>query len=210
MAKKKNTQIAVSQEDNTQAQHILEQYREIAGNLHTSTDQEHAEDALTEINNMPEGAQIALLKALSKELHTDAADVLIAINELSPIKSVRKEARRSLIRLEGVRIYPQWKPPVQPAVVVQVTDAPLRFWKGIVTDTFPTGEVELLLLFRLRLLPGLPLLPRLARGLRGHRGAAASSGNDLGDPDTPAGGLILRHSVGEVFQPVVLGESLGF
>ncbi len=147
MAKKKNTQIAVSQEDNTQAQHILEQYHEIAGNLHTSTDQKQAEDALTEINNMPEGAQIALLKALSKELHTDAADVLIGINELSPIKSVRKEARRSLIRLEGARIYPQWKPPVQPAVVVQVTDAPLRFWQGIVTDTLPTGEVELLLLF---------------------------------------------------------------
>ncbi len=77
MAKKKNTQIAVSQEDNTQAQHILEQYHEIAGNLHTSTDQKQAEDALTEINNMPEGAQIALLKALSKELDTDAADVLI-------------------------------------------------------------------------------------------------------------------------------------
>ncbi|MFL5699234.1 MAG: hypothetical protein ACJ797_19300, partial [Ktedonobacteraceae bacterium] len=147
MAKKKNTQIAVSQEDNTQAQHILEQYHEIAGNLHTSTDQKQAEDALTEINNMPEGAQIALLKALSKELHTDAADVLIAINELSPIKSVRKEARRSLIRLEGARIYPQWKPPVQPAVALQVTDTSLRFWKGIVTDTLPTGEVELLLLF---------------------------------------------------------------
>src|SRR2546421_1985275 len=147
MAKKKNTQIAVSQEDNTQAQHILEQYHEIAGNLHTSTDQKQAEDALTEINNMPEGVQIALLKALSKELHTDDADVLIAINELSPIKSVRKEAKRSLIRLEGARIYPQWKPPVQPAVVLQVTEATLRFWQGIVTDTLPTGEVELLLLF---------------------------------------------------------------
>ncbi len=60
MAKKKNTQIAVSQEDNTQAQHILEQYHEIAGNLHTSTDQKQAEDALTEINNMPEGAQMNL------------------------------------------------------------------------------------------------------------------------------------------------------
>src|SRR5437588_11303024 len=139
MAKKKNTQIAVSQEDNTQAQHILEQYHEIAGNWHTSTDKKQAEDALTEINNLPEGAHIALLKALSKELHTDAADVLIAINELSTIKSVRKEARRSLIRLEGARIYQQWKPPVQPTLVVQVTEPPLRFWKGIVTDTFPTG-----------------------------------------------------------------------
>ena len=147
MAKKKNTQITVSQEDNTQAQHVLEQYHQIAGNLHTSADQEQAEAALTEINNLPEGAQMALLKALSKELHTDAADVLLALNELSPVKSVRKEARRSLIRLEGARIYPQWKPPVRPTLVMQVTDTPVRFWKGIVSDTLPAGEVELLLLF---------------------------------------------------------------
>lgn len=111
-AKKKTTQIPVSQEDNAQAQPILEQYHEVASNLHTSKDREQAEAALTEINNMSEGAQIALLKALSKEHHTDAADVLLAINELSPVKSVRKEARRSLIRLEGARIYPHWKLPV--------------------------------------------------------------------------------------------------
>ena len=73
MAKKKHTQITVSQEENTQAQHIFEQYHELAGKLRTSTQQEQAETALTEINNLPEGAQIALLKALSKELHTDAA-----------------------------------------------------------------------------------------------------------------------------------------
>src|SRR5436309_270012 len=141
MAKKKHIQITVSQEENTQAQHTLEQYHELASTLRATTEQKQVETALAEINNLPEGAQIALLKALSKELHTDAADILIALNECSPIKSVRKEARRSLIRLEGVRIYPQWKPPVQPPVAVQVTEAPLRFWKGIVTDTLPTGEV---------------------------------------------------------------------
>src|SRR5437588_5681665 len=149
MAKKKNTQIAVSQEDNTQAQHILEQYHEIAGNLHTSTDQKQAEDALTEINNMPEGAQIALVKALSKELHIDAADVLLAINELSPVKSVRKEAKRSLIRLEEARIYPGWISPVSRAALVQVEveTGPMRFWRGIVTDTRDMGEVQLTLCF---------------------------------------------------------------
>ncbi len=132
-----------------QAQHVLEQYHQVANNLHTSTDRKQAETALTEINNMPEGTQIALLKALSKELHTDAADVLVAINELSPIKSIRKEARRSLIRLEGTRIYPQWNPPVQQTLVMQAanTNTPLRFWKGIVTDTSALGEVELLLFF---------------------------------------------------------------
>src|SRR5712692_7130017 len=98
--KKKTTQTLVLQEHITQAQHILEHYHQIANNLHASTNQEQAETALNEINNLPEGTQMALLKALSREHHTDAADVLIAINELSSTKGIRKEARRSLIQLE--------------------------------------------------------------------------------------------------------------
>ena len=75
--KKKTSQIPVSLEHSTQAQHILDRYHEIAENLHASKNQEQAEAALAEINNMPEGVQMALLKALSKERHSDAADVLI-------------------------------------------------------------------------------------------------------------------------------------
>jgi tetratricopeptide (TPR) repeat protein len=145
--KKKTSQIPVSLEHSTQAQHILDRYHEIAGNLHASTNQEQAEAALAEINTMPEGVQLALLKALSKEHHTDAADVLIAINELSPTKSIRKEARRSLIGLQGVRIYPQWSPPIDRTPTVQVTTSPLRFWKGMVTDSRDVGEVQLALGF---------------------------------------------------------------
>jgi tetratricopeptide (TPR) repeat protein len=147
--KKKTTQTLVSQEHNTQAQQMLEQYHQIAHNLHASTNQEQAEAALTEINNLPEGAQMALIKALSKEPNTDAADVLIAVNELSPAKGIRKEARRSLIRLEEVRIYPKWRPPVDRTPAVQVTTSPLHFWKGMVTDSRDTGEVELVLGFEL-------------------------------------------------------------
>ena len=145
--KKKTTQIPVSQEHSTQAQHILEQYHEIANKLHASTNQEQAEAALSEINNMPEGAQVALLKLLSKEHHTDAADVLIAINELSPAKDIRKEARRSLIRLEELRIYPEWSPPIDRTPSIQVTISPLRFWKGKVTDSRSLGSVDLILGF---------------------------------------------------------------
>jgi len=145
--KKKTSQIPVSLENTTQAQDLLDRYHEIARNLHESTNQEQVEAALAEINNMPEGAQMALLKALSREHHTDAADVLVAINELSPTKSVRKEARRSLIGLQGVRIYPQWSPPVERTPVVQVTTPSLRFWKGMVTDSRNVGEVQLALGF---------------------------------------------------------------
>jgi tetratricopeptide (TPR) repeat protein len=145
--KKKTSQIPVSLENTTQAQDLLDRYHEIARNLHESTNQAQAEAALAEINNLPEGAQITFLKALSREHHTNAADVLIAINELSPAKSVRKEARRSLIGLQGVRIYPQWSPPVDRTPAVQVTTSPLRFWKGMVTDSRDVGEVQLALGF---------------------------------------------------------------
>src|SRR6266487_568271 len=145
--KKKTSQIPVSLENTTQAQDLLDRYHEIARNLHESTNQAQAEAVLAEINNLPEGAQITFLKSLSRERHTDAADVLIAINELSPAKSVRKEAKRSLIALQGVRIYPQWSPPVDRTPAVQVTSSPLRFWKGMVTDSRDVGEVQLALGF---------------------------------------------------------------
>src|SRR6266568_2260909 len=86
-------------------------------------------------------------RIFEQEHHTDAADVLAAINELSPIKSVRKEAHRSLIQLQGARIYPQWEPPVQQPLAVQTTTTPLQFWKGVVTDTLEAGEVNLILGF---------------------------------------------------------------
>lgn len=145
--KKKTTQISVSQEHTTQAQQLLDQYHVIAENLHASTNQEQTEAALNEINNLPEGAQLVLLKSLSKEHHADAADILIAINEMSPIKDIRKEARRSLIRLEEIRIYPQWSPPIDRTLAVQVTAPTLRFWKGKVTDTRDMGWMELALCY---------------------------------------------------------------
>jgi tetratricopeptide (TPR) repeat protein len=63
---------------------------------------------LTDITSMPESAQTAFLKALSRERDVDAADILQAMYEFSPVKPVRKEARRCLIGLEEARIYPQW------------------------------------------------------------------------------------------------------
>ena len=147
MAKKKHTPMSVSQEDTARAQQVLEHYHEIASNLHASTGQTQAEAALADINTMAEAAQMVLLKALAKEHHSDAADVLSAINELSPNKDIRKEALRSLIQLQGAKIYPQWNPPVQQPLAVQVTTTPLRFWKGQMTDTLESGEIQLLLCF---------------------------------------------------------------
>jgi tetratricopeptide (TPR) repeat protein len=89
---------------------------------------------------------LAFLKALSKENTAPAADLLAAINALSPDKEARKEARRSLIRLEASKIYPQWTPPIAhtPAVQVNLPNPP-RFWKGRVTQTREEGEIQLCL-----------------------------------------------------------------
>jgi tetratricopeptide (TPR) repeat protein len=147
MASKEDSSQAISQEDAAQVQDVLGQIHNIAKNLHSSSDQKEAEAALAAVNSLPEAAQMALLKGLSKEYETDAADVLRAINELSPIKAIRKEARRSLIRLQENRIYPKWSPPVEPAI--RASANPPRFWKGVVTQTFDEGEVQLLLCWEL-------------------------------------------------------------
>jgi tetratricopeptide (TPR) repeat protein len=146
MARKKETEILLSAQDNQQVQHLLSQYHHLAQDLHGSSDQAQAEALLENINALSEPIQFALLKALSKEHESDAADVLAALNVLSPHKEVRKEARRSLIRLEGTKTYPQWTPPVVKTSAIQVnTVQPPRFWQGFVTQTRDQGEVQLIL-----------------------------------------------------------------
>src|SRR5260370_13779847 len=81
---------------------------------------------------------MALLKELSKEHENDAADVLIAVNELSPIKNVRKEARRSLIRLEELRVYPQWQPPIARTPFLQLETTP----QGLILDDVDLEEEQ--------------------------------------------------------------------
>lgn len=146
MTRKKENNALLSVEENAQVQQILAQFQLLAADLYQSSNQEQAETALATITSLSETAQMALLKELSR-LHTaDAAAILLAINALSPNKNIRKEARRSLIRLEEAKIYPDWQPPVTRAPIIQlpVANAP-RFWKGYVTQSREEGEVQLVL-----------------------------------------------------------------
>ncbi len=140
--------MSVSQEESVQVQHVLAQYHQLATTLRESSDRGQVDAALTEINALPEGVQLLLVKELSKEKHADAADVLTAIYEVSSLKSVHKEAKRSLIRLEASRIYPGWRLPVEHTSVfdsISAATSNRRFWKGLVTDSLDVGEVQLLL-----------------------------------------------------------------
>jgi tetratricopeptide (TPR) repeat protein len=131
--------------DDAQIKHLLEQRHEIADELHNSTSRAQAEIALAELTSMDEASQVALLKALAKQHDTDAADILLAINELSPNKAMRKESRRALIQLAGAKIYPSWTPEPQARPAPVAVTNPPRFWKGSVTETREQGEIEMVL-----------------------------------------------------------------
>src|SRR5574340_131641 len=144
MAAKKQEHSSVQQADNARLEQLLTRHRIIAQELHNSTSKVQAESALTEFTLADEPTQMAMLKALAKLQDSDAADVLLAINELTPDKTIRKESRRSLIQLAGAKIYPSWTPEPEPAPVFEM-NMPPRFWKGFVTETREDGEIELVL-----------------------------------------------------------------
>src|ERR1700720_2751660 len=98
MAKKKTGQLSISQEDQAQARRVFEQYHQLADKLRLTTERKEAEAILSEIDSMSEAAWFALLKTLAREQSSDAADLVLAINELSSLKSARKEAKRALIQ----------------------------------------------------------------------------------------------------------------
>lgn len=84
------------------------------------------------------------MKALAKQRDVDAADVLLALNELAPAKAVRKEARRGLIQLASSKIYPSWTPEPERQVAPVTSYAP-RFWRGLVPLMRDRGELEIIL-----------------------------------------------------------------
>ena len=144
MTAKKQGDSSVQHLDDAQLEHLLEQRHSIAKELHNSTSKAQAERALVELTSIDEAPQMALLKAMAKLQDTDSADVLLAINELTPNKAIRKEARRALIQLAGAKIYPSWTPEPEPGPALAVPNPP-RFWKGFVTETREEGELELVL-----------------------------------------------------------------
>ena len=148
MSRKNEYDTTSSDEEQTQVQHLLEHLSAIAQQIRSSTTQAQAEATLSDITSLAADVQMALLKALGKEHTIDAADVLTALNAFSPNKEVRKEARRSLLRLDAAKIYSKWTPPIAQAsaIKVNVANAP-RFWKGSVTETREEGELQVLLMW---------------------------------------------------------------
>jgi tetratricopeptide (TPR) repeat protein len=144
MTAEKQKGASVPQADDARQAHLLEQRHEIAEELHNSTSRAQAETALAELTTIDEASQMALLKALAKQHDTDSADLLLAINELTPNKAIRKEARRALIQLAGAKVYPSWTPEPEAGPAIAIINPP-RFWKGYVTEKREEGEIEVAL-----------------------------------------------------------------
>ncbi len=148
MSRKKEAEIQLSEADTNQIQDLISHYKTIAENLHMSTDKVQAETAIAAISALPESTQVAFVKTLTKTNDSAAADIVLAVNALSPSKEARKEARRSLIRFEGSKVYPTWTPPVVQTSAVQVgISNPPRFWKGFATQSREEGELQLFLVW---------------------------------------------------------------
>lgn len=145
MTAKKQTKYSIPYGDNAQIEHLLEQRHNIAEELHHSTSRAQAETALAELMQIDEASQLALLKALARQHDTDAADILLAINELTSNKAVRKESRRALIQLAGAKIYPGWTPEPEAGLTPVPVSNPPRFWKGFATEMREQGELEIVL-----------------------------------------------------------------
>lgn len=146
MAAKKDIHAQVPQGDEARIQDVLARRQATAEELHDCTSRAQAETLMGAVFSADEVTQMALMKRLVQARDADAADLLLAMHELAPAKTVRKEARRALIQLAGAKVYPSWTPEPEPAAAggVVVENAP-RFWKGLVAEMREAGELQLTL-----------------------------------------------------------------
>jgi tetratricopeptide (TPR) repeat protein len=152
--KKQQQDSLLTQASQEQVQQQLVRYKEFAHELNKRSRQDQSsEDVLTTITEMDEATQLALVKALGAEGTVEAADVVQALQNYTQLKTVRKEARRALLRLESADIYPKWQPPALPSLTSVLEEAlesegeAPRFWRGEYSDTEDSGEIQLLLFF---------------------------------------------------------------
>ncbi len=112
-SKKAKTSVLTS-EDQQQIQQLLHGYQSIVTNLFAAQSPEEAETALTPIEELSRAVQMAFTKSLSNAQEIQAADLLTALHALARHKEVRKEAKRSLLRLASANIEPDWSAPQAP------------------------------------------------------------------------------------------------
>jgi tetratricopeptide (TPR) repeat protein len=113
-------------------QEYLEQYHQLANELHGSKNIDQVVLTLEPLVTIVHTDQITYLKALGQENSSDAADIAQAMHHIAPDKEVRKEARRTLLRLEAQNIYPRWNIPPEGPVFPSLIE--------LTSEDFPNRE----------------------------------------------------------------------
>lgn len=123
-------------------QPLLDQLPVLSQHLHQVTDRANAEQAISSIEQQPAQTVLAFAGALGTRRSREAADVALALAELSQRRDVRKEARRSLVRLRSMGLTPTFSIPTTPATVAPPQHP---FYRGYVSQSRDQGEIHLAL-----------------------------------------------------------------
>lgn len=105
-----------------QIQQIIAEHQDLAADLISGMNADEALETLASITQLSEEQQLSLLKALAATKTEQAADIAFVLHTYSPVKAVRKEARRTMIKLQSASIYPQWEPEPIPSFSSMLED----------------------------------------------------------------------------------------
>jgi tetratricopeptide (TPR) repeat protein len=123
-------------------QALLDQLPTFSQQLRQTRSRDAAYQALSPIEQQPTGAALAFANALITRRTAEAADVALALAELSQHHALRKEARRALVRLRSAGVAPGFSIPAIEAAPAQKARP---FYLGYVSQTREEGEVQLAL-----------------------------------------------------------------
>src|SRR5579871_1724949 len=123
-------------------QTLLDQLAILSQQLRQSSERAAAYQALSSIDQQPANVALAFAQSLGARREGDAADVALALAELSQHQALRKEARRALVRLRSVGIAPSFSVPTSEAAGPQRQRA---FYMGYVSQTREQGEMQVAL-----------------------------------------------------------------
>ncbi|HEU5368418.1 MAG TPA: tetratricopeptide repeat protein [Ktedonobacterales bacterium] len=124
------------------AQALLHQIPDLSQHLRQAGDRAAAAQALAAVEEQPADIVLAFAGALGTKRTKEAADVALAMAELSQHREARKEARRSLVRLRSMGIAPVFSLPALQSIAQPVQRV---FFQGYVSQTRDQGEVQLAL-----------------------------------------------------------------
>ncbi len=122
-------------------QELLNQLSYLSQQLRQSKDRDAAYQALSSIERQPSSTTFAFAEALASQRSAEAADVALALSELSQQHTLRKESKRALMRLRSAGITPDFAVPAIEAPAPEQRQRP--FYLGYVTQTREQGELQL-------------------------------------------------------------------